>query len=210
MCIHQHSLVEVLEGSVDFPANPLFALLAQASHVNLNNLERVDDIIKIISQKILYASRQISEDMNELQSDLEFHNSPNPCCPINIKQLKELQDMSKRSERQSAQEGSLCAVQRDAPDLPSILGGYQARGTMRCCIHPAVGQVWQQWSPAPCVGFRWEGLVIQLQCCASIARLWAIMPTNALLLGCGRLDLLFVHGTFSSLPPDLLSQIFCS
>jgi hypothetical protein len=103
MCIHQHSLFEVLEVSVGFSANPLLALLAQASHVNLINLKRFDDIIKIISQKILYASRQISDDMNGLQSDLEFHNSLNPGCSINIKQLKELQDMSKRSERQSAQ-----------------------------------------------------------------------------------------------------------
>jgi hypothetical protein len=43
------------------------------------------------------------------------------------------------------------------------------------------------------VGFGWKGLVIQLQCCVSIAKLWAIMPTNALLLGCCRLDPFSVH-----------------
>jgi hypothetical protein len=94
LCISQALLASVLEGPEDFSDNPLFATVVQFAHSIHGFMHLTDDLVSAISQKMLFATRQISDEMAVLREDLDLHNTINPASKINIKQLKELQDMS--------------------------------------------------------------------------------------------------------------------
>ena len=64
-------------------------------------IKLVDEAVNVASQKMLFETSQISEEVAVLSGDLDLHNQLNPGNPIDIKRLKALQDMSKRVERQA-------------------------------------------------------------------------------------------------------------
>ena len=63
-------------------------------------IKLVDEAVNVASQKMLFETCQISEEVAILSGDLDLHNQLNPGNLIDFKRLKALQDMSKRVERQ--------------------------------------------------------------------------------------------------------------
>ena len=61
----------------------------------------MDEAVNVASQKMLFETRQISEEVAVPSGDLDLHNQLNPGNPFDIKRLKALQDSSKRVERQA-------------------------------------------------------------------------------------------------------------
>jgi hypothetical protein len=92
-----------LEGSEDLSDYPLFGNMVQLAHGVDSCIHQTNDLVNAVSQKMLFDSRQISHELTVLHEDLELHNILNPDHQINMKQFKELLDMSKRVDRQTTQ-----------------------------------------------------------------------------------------------------------
>ena len=63
-------------------------------------MKLVDVAVNVASQKMLFHTRQISEEVAVLSGDHDLHNQLNPEKQIDIRCPKTLQDMSKRVGRQ--------------------------------------------------------------------------------------------------------------
>ncbi len=62
-------------------------------------MKLVDVAVNVASQKMLFHTRQISEEVAVLSGDHDLHNQLNPEKQIDIRCPKTLQDMSKRVGR---------------------------------------------------------------------------------------------------------------
>ena len=84
LSIAHKNLSQVLRGSQDFSACPLFMTMVdfecqidQLTHI-------IDEVIKDTSQQLLFTNWGISEDLAVIQCDLALHNTLNPHHQISI------------------------------------------------------------------------------------------------------------------------------
>ncbi len=90
-------------GGLQDPSNPLYAPLMDSIQSIELCIPATKEVVNQLSQRMLFAGRDIGPEAMKLRGDLALHNSINPENQINCKELKELQDMSKRVDRQTAQ-----------------------------------------------------------------------------------------------------------
>ena len=107
LCVAQHNGALALGGlqdpSTQDPSTPLYAPLMDSIQSIEICIPATKEVVNQLSQRMLFAGRDIGPEAMKLRGDLALHNSINPENQINCKELKELQDMSKRVDRQTAQ-----------------------------------------------------------------------------------------------------------
>ena len=102
LCATLTKIAAVLEDTGDFVGGmPQWGAVTDLAAELGDAIKLVDEAVNVASQKMLFETRQISEEVAVLSGDLDLHNQLNPGNPIDIKRLKALQDMSKRVERQA-------------------------------------------------------------------------------------------------------------
>jgi hypothetical protein len=102
LCGTHAKKIAVLEDTADLTSGmPQFNTLTDFAVKLGDAIKLVDEAVNLASQKMLFKTRQISEEVTVLSDDLDLHNQLNPGNQIDIKRFKTLQDMSKRVEYQA-------------------------------------------------------------------------------------------------------------
>jgi hypothetical protein len=95
LCVARHNGALALSGQPDL-SNPLLAPLLDCVQSLEQCIPAIKEVVNQLSQRMLFAGRDIGPAAMRLRADLALHNSINPENPINGKELQELQDMSRR------------------------------------------------------------------------------------------------------------------